>query len=245
MKIADFTDGKHGDLIHTLQNYDAYVPRNLPPGLEYSWQLGQKISIADRALSELAGATRTLPNPHLLLTVFYDVKLSYRVVSKVRKRPCRIYSFEAAGEASKQSDVQEVANYVKALNYGLARLNEFPLSIRFVRGSRTIDERRSRRRSASYARRSSSFAELDWKTNCSLMEAIYVPPPVEEMKRCLGELEKYLHAESELPPLIRLALIHYQFEAIHPFIDGNGRVGRLLITLLLIKKTCFHNRYCT
>jgi len=238
MKIADFTDGKHGDLIHTLQNYDAYVPRNLPPGLEYSWQLGQKISIADRALSELAGATRTLPNPHLFVNSFLrrEAVLSSRIEG-TQASLSDLFFFEAAGEASKQSDVQEVANYVKALNYGLARLNEFPLSIRFlcevherlmsgVRGGEAHLTPGEVRRSQNWI----------GKPNCSLMEAIYVPPPVEEMKRCLGELEKYLHAESELPPLIRLALIHYQFEAIHPFIDGNGRVGRLLITLLLIKE---------
>jgi len=238
MKIADFTDDKHGKLIHTIQNYDAYVPYDLPPPLESSWRLGQRISNADRALSELAGATRTLPNPHLFINSFLrrEAVLSSRIEG-TQASLSDLFFFEAAGEAGKQSDVQEVANYVKAMNYGLERLNELPLSIRLmceiherlmsgVRG----DEARL---TPGEIRRSQNWIG---KHGSTLMDATYVPPPVEEMKRCLGELEKYFHAESELPPLVRLALIHYQFEAVHPFLDGNGRVGRLLITLWLVQE---------
>jgi Fic family protein len=148
-----------------------------------------------------------------------------------------LFFFEAADEKQKESDVQEVINYVKALNYGIERLNDLPLSVRLlceiheklmsgVRGNES-------RLTPGEVRRSQNWIG---KAGSSLLEATYIPPPAEEMKNCLGELEKYFHAESHLPPLVRLALIHYQFEAIHPFLDGNGRIGRLLITLLLIKE---------
>ena len=237
MNIVEFSDRKHGELIHTLQGYDAYVPGDLPPMLKPSWQLGQQISKADRALSELAGATRTLPNPHLFINSFLrrEAVLSSRIEG-TQASLSDLFFFEAAGE-EKQPDVQEVANYVKALNYGLQRLNELPLSVRLmceiherlmtgVRGDES-------RLTPGEVRRSQNWIG---KPGSTLMEATYVPPPVEEMKRCLGELEKYFHVESDLPPLVRLALIHYQFEAIHPFLDGNGRIGRLLITLWLVQE---------
>ena len=238
MKIADFTDNKHGKIIHTLLDYDAYVPDALPPPLESSWQLGQKISEADRALSELAGATRTLPNPHLFVNSFLrrEAVLSSRIEG-TQASLSDLFFFEAAGEQNKEADVKEVANYVNALNYGLQRLDEFPLSIRFL--CEIHDHLMSGVRGGEpYLYPGEVRTKQNWigKPGCTLMQAIYVPPPIEEMKDCLGELEKYFHAESYLPPLVRLALIHYQFEAIHPFVDGNGRVGRLLITLLLIKE---------
>lgn len=238
MRADDFTDNKHGELIHTVQGYDAYVPRDLPPPLQASWQLGQKISQADRALSELAGVARTLPNPHLFISSFLrrEAVLSSRIEG-TQASLSDLFFFEAAGEKGEQSDVQEVANYVKALNYGVARLENLPLSIRLmceihehlmtgVRGGEA-------HLTPGEVRRSQNWIGMP---GCSLMEAIYVPPPVDEMKRGLGELEKYFHAASDLPPLVRLALIHYQFEALHPFIDGNGRIGRLLITLWLIQE---------
>ncbi len=238
MNLSDFTDKNHGEIIFTLQGYNAYVPANLPPDIIASWDLTHKISVADRALSELAGATRTLPNPHLFINSFLrrEAVLSSKIEG-TQASLSDLFFFEAAGEQQKQSDVQEVINYVKALTYGIERLSDLPLSVRLlceiheklmsgVRGNES-------RLTPGEIRRSQNWIG---KSGSSLLDATYIPPPVEEMKTCLGELEKYFHAESHLPPLVRLALIHYQFEAIHPFLDGNGRVGRLLITLLLIKE---------
>jgi Fic family protein len=179
-----------------------------------------------------------LPNPHLFINSFLrrEAVLSSRIEG-TQASLSDLFFFEAAGEEKNQSDVVEVSNYVKALNYGLARLNDLPLSIRLMceiherlmKGVRGDEARLT----PGEVRRSQNWIGT---AGCSLMDATYVPPPVDEMKRGLGELEKYFHADSELPPLVRLALIHYQFEAIHPFLDGNGRVGRLLITLFLIKE---------
>jgi Fic family protein len=133
MKLTDFTDQKHGQIIFTLQGYHAYVPNNLPPNIEASWELSHKISVADRALSELAGATRTLPNPHLFINSFLrrEAVLSSRIEG-TQASLSDLFFFEAAGEQQKQSDVQEVINYVKALTYGIERLNDLPLSVRLL-----------------------------------------------------------------------------------------------------------------
>jgi Fic family protein len=238
MKPEDFKDNIHGKVIYTLQGYHAYLPDDLPPKIEPSWELAQKISTADRALSELAGTARTLPNPHLFINSFLrrEAVLSSRIEG-TQASLSDLFFFEAAGEKEKQSDVQEVINYVTALNYGIKRLEDFPLSVRLLCEIHEILMSKVRgnesRLTPGEIRRSQNWIG---KPGSSLMDATYVPPPVEEMKNALGELEKYLHADSDLPPLVRLALIHYQFEAIHPFLDGNGRIGRLLITLMLIKE---------
>ncbi len=128
--------------------------------------------------------------------------------------------------------MREVANYVTALEYGLGRLKDLPVSLRLIR---EMHERLMHGVRGEYMTPGEFRRSQNWigPPGCLLMDATFVPPPVDEMKEALGELEKYLHAPSTLPPLVRLALIHYQFEAVHPFLDGNGRIGRLLLTLLL------------
>lgn len=195
------------------------------------------LSAADRALGELAGAARRLPTPHLLIGPFIrrEAVLSSRIEG-TQASLSDLFYFEAAASAAPNyrpsSDVLEVANYVRATEYGLTRLRELPLSVRLLRElhGRLMDGVRGEQLTPGELRRSQNWIG---PPGCTLKEATYIPPPVAEMKEALGELEKFLHAPSTLPPLIRLALVHYQFEAIHPFLDGNGRIGRLLITLLL------------
>ncbi len=128
--------------------------------------------------------------------------------------------------------MREVANYVRALDYGLARIEEIPVSLRLIREMHAVLMEGVR---GQHPGRGEFRQRQNWigAAGTPLPEATYVPPPPAEMLTALDRLEKYLHAPSELPPLIRLALVHYQFEAIHPFLDGNGRIGRLLISLLL------------
>jgi Fic family protein len=132
-----------------------------------------------------------------------------------------------------ESDMREVLNYVRALEYGLQRLNKLPISIRLIREvhERLMKDVRGRHTTPGEFRTRQNWIGAP---GCTLNEATFVPPPVEEMKAALGALEKYLHEDDQTPPLARLAFIHYQFEAIHPFIDGNGRIGRLLLSLLLV-----------
>jgi Fic family protein len=129
-------------------------------------------------------------------------------------------------------DVREVHNYVRALEYGLARLEELPLSLRLIREihAQLMQGVRGEQSTPGQFRRSQNWIG---PPGCTLEEATFVPPPVSEMKKSLQALERFLHTPSDLPPLARLGLVHYQFEAIHPFLDGNGRMGRLLLSLLL------------
>ncbi len=141
--------------------------------------------------------------------------------------------FEATNKEVK--DVQEVQNYVMALEYGLKRVKELPLGLRLIKEIHSILMKNVR---GEKSKPGEFRTEPNWigPQGCKLLDATFVPPPVPEMMQALNELEKFFHVESEMSPLIRIALAHYQFEAIHPFLDGNGRIGRLLITFFLCEK---------
>ena len=231
---SDFRDEKSGRLIKGTQGYWAFVPNNLPPKLTITIDLVNQLSEADRALSELAGVARTLPNPHLLINPFVrrEAVLSSRIEG-TQASLSDLFFFEAASWKEKEvPDVREVHNYVKALEYGLARLKELPLSLRLIKEIHALLTKgvRGHTQEPGEFRRSQNWIG---PTGCTLMEATYVPPPPKELMSALDSFENYLHSKSDFPPLIKLSFIHYQFEAIHPFLDGNGRIGRLLITLLL------------
>ncbi len=235
MQAAAFQRLAPGRLVKTPEGALAFVPHSLPPQLGITWELAALISEADRRLSELAGAAGTLPNPHLLIAPFSrkEAVLSSRIEGTLASLS-DLVSYEALGVVpAERPDVREVANYVAALEHGLRRLKEIPVSLRLVR---ELHERLTRG-VRGQALMSGEFRTLqNWigPPGCQIKEATFVPPPVNEMRECLSALEAYLHQPSQLPHLVRLALIHYQFEAIHPFLDGNGRIGRLLITLLLV-----------
>jgi Fic family protein len=230
---ADFSKDKAGRLIKAPQGYWAFNPAPLPPSLTLTWELAGEISAADRALSELAGVARTLPNPHLLISPFIrrEAVLSSRIEG-TQASLSDLFFYEASQTTERHTaDVQEVANYVHALEYGLARLADLPISTRLFREmhERLMEGVRGEHLTPGEFRRSQNWIG---SPGCTLMDATFVPPPIQEMNAALGELERFLHSPSPLPPLVRLALVHYQFEAIHPFLDGNGRIGRLLLTLL-------------
>jgi len=231
---SEFKQGMHGRIVQAQKGYWAYVPNPLEPLLDLDVHLVRKLAEAERSLGELAGVARTLPNPHLLIGPFLrrEAVLSSRIEG-TRASLSDLLFFEAAQLREKEvPDVREVSNYVTAMEYGLRRLSELPISLRLIR---EIHEKlmagvRGEHKTPGEFRRSQNWIG---PSGCTLLDATYVPPPVPEMKEALDSLEKYLHTRSKYPSLIRLALIHYQFEAIHPFLDGNGRVGRLLTTLLL------------
>jgi Fic family protein len=239
MNPDDFTKEKPGRLMRAPQGYWAFVPDPLPPPLSIDWDLANRLSEADRALSELGGLARNLPNPHLLIGPFVrrEAVLSSRIEG-TQASLSDLFFFEAAHSEKMAPpkkplpDVQEVANYVKALEYALKRSKDLPLSLRLIRELHEIllSGARGGNQTPGEFRRSQNWIG---PPGCTIMEAIFVPPPPQEMMEVLGELEKYLHGSPKLPPLVRIALAHYQFEAIHPFLDGNGRIGRLLISLLL------------
>lgn len=199
------------------------------------------LSDADRALGQLAGLGRAVPNPHLLIGPFIrrEAVLSSRIEGTQTDLP-HLFAYEAGQLAlpgfeprPPESDMREVLNYVRALEYGLQRVNNLPVSLRLIREihSKLMEGVRGEHAIPGEFRRSQNWIGTP---GCTLNEATYVPPPSDALMDTLSGFERYLYTDDGLPPLIRLALIHYQFEAIHPFIDGNGRVGRLLITFLLV-----------
>ena len=235
MEIGLFQNSPSGRLIRASGGYWAFVPHLLPPKLEWDNSLVSLISKADLAVGTLSGIGETLPNPHLLIYPFIrrEAVLSSRIEG-TQSSLSDLLLFEAT-KVEKQRDVREVQNYVRAIEYGLKRLDELPLSLRLIRELHGILMERVR---GEHATRGEFRQSQNWigPPGCSLNEASFVPPPVPEMQDALDQLEKFLHADTDLPPLVQLALIHYQFETIHPFLDGNGRIGRLLITLFLCER---------
>ena len=239
-----FHGGSAGQVIRVGQGemaYWAFVPHPLPPDLKPDSALVRSLSEADRAIGELAGLGRTMPNPHLLIRPFLrrEAVLSSRIEG-TQADISALYTYEARQLAlpglqprRSDTDVHEVYNYVRALEYGLERLKTLPVSLRLIRElhEHLMEGVRGKEATPGEFRKSQNWIG---PPGCTLNEAVFVPPPVERMHQTLDAFERYLHASNDHPPLIRLAFIHYQFEAIHPFLDGNGRIGRLLISLLLV-----------
>ncbi len=202
------------------------------------WDEGLTLSLssADRAIGRLAGEGRRLPNPHLLIRPF--VRKEAVLSSRIEGTQATLGELLAAeaGAAVERSpdDLREVGNYVAALEYGLERLETLPVSLRLVR---EMHERLMRGVRGDVAAPGEFRRTQNWigPPGCTLNDATYVPPPPSELIACLDAWERFLYDERP-PPLVHAALVHSQFEAIHPFLDGNGRVGRLIITLLLVKR---------
>jgi Fic family protein len=219
-----------------MTGYSAFIPPPLPPDLQWTPRLVRALSDADRTIGKLAGEGGRLPNPHMLMRPFLQREAV--LSSKIEGTQATLGELLAveAGAAVERSpdDLREVANYVAALEHGIARLEELPICVRLIR---------ELHRELMTGVRGQNAAPGDFRTiqnwigkaGSTLATATYIPPPPGEIAACLAAWEKFLH-HSEMPPLVTIALAHYQFEAIHPFLDGNGRVGRLIITLFLIEQ---------
>lgn len=234
MDRSQFTAQDTGRLVRTLDGHLAFVPSPLPPKITISFELMRRLSEADHAVGTLAGIGRILPNPHLLTHPFLkrEAVLSSRIEG-TEASATDLALFEAAGSPSTdQSDVREVSNYVVALRYGLKRLDKLPMSLRFLREvhAKLMADVRGGTRAPGEFRHVQNWIG---PSGSRIDNATYVPPPVQEMHAALDHFERFLHEPSPMPVLLRVALIHYHFEAIHPFLDGNGRIGRLLIAFLL------------
>jgi len=225
-----------GRQIRCPQGYSAFIPNPLPPPLEWSPALVRTLSDADRLIGRLAGEGGRLPNPHVLVRPFVarEAVLSSRIEGTQATLGELLAAEAGAAVERSPADLREVANYVAALEHGIRLLKKLPLSTRLIREvhGKLMRGLRGNASTPGEFRRSQNWIGQPGST---LMTASYIPPPPEELATCMGDLEKFLHDQS-LPPLVQIALAHYQFEAIHPFLDGNGRVGRLLITLFLVER---------
>jgi Fic family protein len=198
------------------------------------------LSRADRALGRLDGVTSILPNPDLFVAMFVrqEAVLSSQIEG-TQSTLEDVLQFEADAGPDLPKDVGEVVNYVGAMNHGLERLKELPLCLRLIR---EIHERLLRGVRGGEKPSGEFRSSQNWigPAGCTLATASFVPPPVHVMKQSLADLEGFLHDAESFPALIHCALAHAQFETIHPFIDGNGRVGRLLVTFLLCQREILH-----
>lgn len=238
MDIEKFKNSPAGRLIRTKADYWAFVPNPLPPGGldKFSAKLVGILSEADRGIGALRSLGKLIPNPNLLVAPYIrkEAVQSSRIEG-TQASLSDIFYYEASREKPKHPDVLEVLNYVRAMNCGLSKLRKLPLSLRLVREIhwKLMEGIRGEKMRPGEFRSTQNWVG---PPGCSLAKATYVPPPAPEMIEALGQWEKFLHANDSLAPLIKCALMHYQFEVIHPFLDGNGRVGRLLITLYLCER---------
>lgn len=238
MNPSDFKAPEAGRVVRAPGGYHAFIPAPPPPRLTYDDDLVLALSQADAALSELSGLGRHLPNPHLLIAPYVrrEAVLSSRIEGTTTSLAELLMEEVAEGATQRDpDDVREVRNYVTALEYGMTRLRTLPLSLRLVRElhARLMKGVRGEHATPGEFRRSQNWIGAPRSTPET---AVYVPPPPEHLMETLGAWEKFLHDRGRMPDLVQCALMHEQFEAIHPFLDGNGRVGRLLIALFLVER---------
>ena len=228
-----------GRYIKQATGYRAFIPAPLPPNppIKLEGELQALLSKADRAVGRLDGSIQTLPHPDLFVAMYVrkEAVLSSQIegtqssLQDVLEAEAQVFS------PDHPSDVNEVFNYVRAMNHGLERLRALPVSIRLIREIHTelLTDVRGQHLTPGELRTSQNGIGPG---GCTLAEATFVPPPPHEVPKALSNLERFLHADTPLPLLIKIGLAHTQFETIHPFLDGNGRIGRLLITFLLCEK---------
>jgi len=228
-----------GVYIKQSTGYRAFIPARLPPvpPVRMDPEMVRLLAEASLNLGRLDGVGALVPNPDLFVAMY--VRQEAVLSSQIEGTQCTLedvlkYELDPAGVAQ-PAEIAEVVNYVGAMNHGLARFGDFPLSLRLIREihARLMDGVRGSERDPGEFRRTQNWIGPPGAT---LLNARFVPPPVPEMNDALGDLEKFLHDTESLPALLHFGLVHAQFETIHPFLDGNGRVGRLLITFLLCQR---------
>ena len=228
-----------GRYVTQLTGYKAFIPSPLPPDppLQLDEELHFLLSGADRALAKLDGVSFVLPNPDLLVAMY--VKKEALLSSQIEGTQASLEGvLEFESDLTPRDDIKEVLeviNYIKAMNYGMKRLENFPMSSRLIREvhAELLEGVRGATKKPGEFRRSQNWIG---PAGASLNDAVFVPPPHDIVDQLITNIEQIMHSDDIMPPLIKIALIHAQFETIHPFLDGNGRIGRLLITLFLYWK---------
>ena len=233
MVMSRLSDSPCGHLVATVNGQFAFVPDPPIREVHLDSSLIRQLDDASRAVATLAGVGETIQNPHLLISPFLrrEAVLSSRIEG-TQTSLSDLFLYEASGRRHPRGDVAEVANYVRAMEHGLETLNRLPLSLRLInelhsvllKGARGQERRPGELRSRQV-----------WigSPGTPIETARFIPPPAELVRDLLFDWEQFVNEDLEMPPLVQCALMHYQFEAIHPYLDGNGRIGRLLVVLFL------------
>ena len=236
MQPDAFTSQERGTVRRDTTGFWAFCPKPLPQDYRTPQALASLLDEATGAVHRLGGVGRLLPNPHLLIGPHLRIEavLSSRIEG-TKTEVTQLLRVEAGEKPTpdEADDAREVRNYIVAMQHGIERIREgFPVSIRLFREmhEHLLAGARGQHRLPGELRQSPV-----WIGGNNLTDAVFVPPPPDEMVRALSDLERFFHQRT-LPLLVQLALAHYQFEAIHPFLDGNGRIGRLLIPLMLLER---------
>lgn len=219
--------------------FNTFVPNKLPPDppIQFDAEMQSLLSLADRKLGRLDGITQILPNPDLFVAMYVrkEAVLSSQIEGTQASFADVLSAEYNQVEDQRRDDIGEISNYVSAMNWGLERLDDFPLSLRLIREihQKLLQNTRGSHRNPGEFRTSQNWIG---PAGCTLKDATFVPPSVPDMEKALGDLENYIYEDDQMPALVKIALIHAQFETIHPFLDGNGRMGRLLITFWLCQQ---------
>jgi Fic family protein len=220
------TPGRHG--------YVAYFPAPIPRAIELPVSTVRLLADAEASLGRLAGVGQLVPNPHLLIRPYLMREaLSSTRIEGTQASLADVFEVQASGETP-NADVEEVLNYIEALEWGLGQLGKLPLGVRLIREMhrRLLAGVRGRERTPGRFRRTQNWVG---ESGSTVETARFVPPPAAELPALLADWERYAHETTEVPLLVQNALLHYQFETLHPFLDGNGRIGRLLSVFLLVE----------
>lgn len=222
-----------GYFMNQPSGFQSFVPKKLPPEpeLQFDSEMLKLLSDADRKLGRLDGITQILPNPEMFVAMY--VQKEAVLSSQIEGTQASLTDvLDTEANAETDMNIRDVVNYVNAMEYGLQRLKEFPLCLRLIREIhvKLLEKGRGSNRNPGEFRTTQNWIG---PAGCTLNNASFVPPAVPDMNHALAELEDFFYEKDDIPSLIKIALIHAQFETIHPFLDGNGRVGRLLITFWL------------
>lgn len=229
-------NNRAGTFFKEPSGYYSFVPKKLPPDppIKIDSEMLGLLSKADRMLGRLDGVTTILPDPGLFVAMY--VRKEAVLSSQIEGTQASLTDILEIDETTgREKDVDEVVNYVHAMNYGLKHLKELPLSLRLIKDIHAVllqNVRGSSKNPGEFRKTQNWIGPA----GCALNDATFVPPSVPNMMQSLYDLEEFFYIENSLPPLIKIALIHAQFESIHPFLDGNGRMGRLLITFWLCQQ---------
>ncbi len=228
-----------GTIMNTTRGYSAFVPKKLPPDppICIDLEMQNLLSLADRKLGRLDGITEILPNPELFVAMYVkkEAVLSAQIEGTQASLIDVLNTPSNDPKDRAYNEVSEVVNYVSAMNWGLQNLSKLPLSLRLIRNIHKVllEDVRGSNKNPGEFRKSQNWIGPQ---GCTIETATFVPPTVEDMEQAMSDLELYMYEEDNIPALIKIAMIHAQFETIHPFLDGNGRMGRLLITFWLCQQ---------